>query len=91
MSLESTEKISLNSLHNALKAFCCSSETLASCNLIFQCTSMSAGDVINFFSLLSEILSSTLPWSASISLSSSNKIGEGSVEVSVTILDISND
>ena len=91
MSLESTKKISLKSLHNALKAFCCSSETLASCNSIFQCTSMSAGDVINFFPLLSEIPSSLLSWSTSISLSSSNKIGEGSVEVSVTISDMSKD
>ena len=91
MSLESTEKISLNSVHTALKAFSCSSETLAYCNLIFQCTSMSAGDVINFYSLLSEILFSALSWSTSILLSSSNKIGDGSVEVSVTILDISND
>ena len=89
MSLESTEKKSLNSLHNSLKAFCCSSETLGSCNSIFQCTSMSAGDVINLFSLLSETISSFWSWSTSISLSSSNKIGESSVEVSVTISDMS--
>ena len=91
MSREFTEKISLNSLHNALKAFCCSSETLASCNSIFQCTFMSTGDVINFFSLFSEIISSFLSWRTSISLSYPNKISEGSVEVSVTISDISKD
>ena len=77
MSFECTEKIFLNSLHNSLKVFCCSSETLASCNYIFRCTSMSVGDIINFFFLLSETVSSPWSWSTSISLSSSNKIGEG--------------
>ena len=56
MSLKSMEKVSLNALHNSLKAFCCTSVTSASCNSTFLCTSMSAGDVINFFSLFSELI-----------------------------------
>ena len=52
---------------------------------------MSAEDVINFFSLSSEITAFFSSWNLSISFSSSNKIGEGSVEISVTISDMSKD
>ena len=91
ISLESMENISLNSLHNSLMAFCCASVMSASCNSTFLCTSMSARDLINFFSVFSEIIFHFHSLSPSISLSSSNKMGEGSVEVSVTISDISKD
>ena len=52
MILESMEKISLNSLHNSLKALCWTSVMSASCNSTFLCTSISARDVINFFAEL---------------------------------------
>ena len=90
ISLESMENIGLNSVHKSLNAFCWVSVMSASCNSTFLCTSMSAGEVINLFSLLYELIPPFCLWSTSLS-SSSNIIGEGSVEVSVTISDISRD
>ena len=90
ISLESVENISQNSVHKSLEAFHWASVTSASCNSTFLCISMSAGEVINPFSIFSLSTSPSCSWSTSLS-SSSYIIGEGSVEVSVFISDKSND
>ena len=91
MLLESVEKMPLYSSHSFLKAFCCFSVMSASGKSTFLCTSISAGDIINFFSVYSNVILFFHSLSPSISLSSSNKMGKGSVEVLVVISDISKD
>ena len=73
--LESVERMSLYSSHYSLKAFCCSYVTSASCKSTFLCMPISTGDVINFFSVYSNVISFFCSLSPSISLSSSNKMG----------------
>ena len=76
--------MSLNSVHKSLKAFLWASVISASCNSTFLCTSILAGEVTNLFSLCSLFTSPSCLQSTSLS-SSSNMIGESSVEVSVII------
>ena len=48
--------MSLNSVHKSLNAFGWVSVMSASCISTFLCTSMSTGEVINLFSLFSELI-----------------------------------